>query len=73
MNDYILIAENRNKDIRLLVEEAGPELGYYLYVMRISTGEIYKDHLCDNMEEVFQVAREDYAINSNDFKPLKKQ
>jgi hypothetical protein len=72
MNDYLLIAENKAKDIRLLVEDAGPELGYYLYVMRISTGEIYKDHLCDNMEIIFRKAEKEYDINSNDFKPPKE-
>lgn len=69
MSDYMLIAENKAQDIRLLVEEAGPELGYYLYVMRISTGEIYEDYLCNNLEMVFQQAKEDYHIEPSEFKP----
>lgn len=67
MIDIILIAENKPKDVRLLVEDAGPELGYYLYVMRSSTGEIYKDHLCDNMEQLFLIAMEDYQISHENF------
>lgn len=69
MSDYMLIAENKAQDIRLLVEDAGPELGYYLYVMRISTGEIYEDHLQDSLEIIFQQAKEDYSIESSEFKP----
>lgn len=71
MIESILIAENKAKDMRLLVEDAGPELGYYLYVVRISTGEIYKDHLCDNMEMLFRKSEKDYQINREDFYPPK--
>ena len=68
MSDYILTAENKAQDIRLLVEDAGQDLGYYLYVMRISTGEIYEDHLQDNLEMIFQQAKEDYDFESSEFK-----
>jgi hypothetical protein len=69
----MLIAENKAQDIRLLVEDAGQELGFYLYVMRISTGEIYEDHLQDNMEEIFRQAKEDYNIESSDFIQVKEK
>lgn len=72
MSDYMLIAENKEKDIRLLVEEAGQELGYYLYVMRLSTGEIYEDHLQDSLEIIFQQAKEDYDIEPVEFKSVKE-
>ncbi len=68
MSEYMLIAENKAADIRLLVEDAGQELGYYLYVMRISTGEIYEDYLCNNLEIIFQQAK-DYNIEPSEFKP----
>jgi hypothetical protein len=63
----MLIAENKAQDIRLLVEDAGKELGFYLYVMRISTGEIYEDHLQDNLEILFRKAEKDYNIESSQF------
>lgn len=73
MNDYILMAENPAEDIRLLVEDAGQELGYYLYVMRISTKEIYKDYLCNNLEILFRKAKKDFGLNSDDFRELKEK
>jgi hypothetical protein len=73
MSEYMLIAENKEKDIRLRVEDAGHELGYYLYVMRISTGEIYEDHLQDNLEMIFQQAEEDYHIESSQFKQVREK
>jgi hypothetical protein len=68
----MLIAENKEKDIRLLIEDAGQELGYYLYAMRLSTGEIYADHLQDSLEIIFQQAKEDYDIESSEFKSVKE-
>lgn len=73
MSDYILTAENKAQDIRLLVEDAGQDLGYYLYVMRISTGEIYEDHLQDNLEMIFQQAKEDYDFESSEFKSVNEE
>jgi hypothetical protein len=71
MIDCILLAEDMEKDIRLLVEDAGEELGYYLYVMKMSTDEIYKDYLCDNLEIIFRRAEKDYGLTRADFKPPK--
>jgi hypothetical protein len=72
MSDYMLIAENKEKDIRLLVEEAGEELGYYLYAMRLSTEKIYEDYLCNNLEMVFRKAKKDFNIESSEFKSVKE-
>lgn len=71
MIDAILMAEKPSQDLRLLVEDAGPELGYYLYVMRISTSEIYKDHLCDDMEMIYRKSKKDYRVDPEDFHPPK--
>lgn len=68
MSGYILNAENKELDVRLLVEDAGHELGYYLYVMRLSTGEIYEDHLCNNLEMLFRKTKKDFHIESSQFK-----
>ena len=73
MSEYMLIADNNAMDIRLLVEDAGHELGYYLYVMRISTGEIYEDHLQDNLEMIFQQAEEDYNVEPSQFKQVNEK
>ncbi|WP_350332595.1 hypothetical protein [Candidatus Bodocaedibacter vickermanii] len=48
-------------------------MGYYLYVMRISTGEIYEDHLQDNLEMIFQQAKEDYDFESSEFKSVNEE
>jgi hypothetical protein len=72
MPDYMLIAENKEKDISLLVEDAGQELGYYLYVMRLSTREIYKDYLCNNLEMLFRKTKKDFNIESSEFKSVKE-
>jgi S-ribosylhomocysteine lyase LuxS involved in autoinducer biosynthesis len=73
MSDYLFEAIVLEKNIKLLVESAGEGLGYYLYVIDNNTQRNIADHLCDNMNEVFQVANEDFGLNPDDFRELKEK
>lgn len=61
-------AINEKNQIRLLIEEAGEGLGYYMYVFDLHSKESKADHLCDNLRQVYFIAKEDYDILPSDFR-----
>lgn len=61
-------AINEKANVRLIVEDAGEELGYYIYVFDLYSKQSKADHLCDNLEQVYCIAKEDYGISPSDFK-----
>ena len=55
---------NRRK---FVIEEAGNDLGYYLYVFDIDTGNNTADYLQDTIELVLEDAKEYYGISNIDW------
>jgi hypothetical protein len=68
----MLEAINEKNNIKLIVEEAGEGIGYYLYVFDIYSKVSKSDHLCDNLQQVYCIAEEDYGILQSDFKFILK-
>lgn len=64
----MLEAINEKNNIKLVVEDAGEGLGYYIYVFDLYSKESKADHLCDNLKQVYCIAKEDYDILPSDFK-----
>ena len=61
-------AIDKEKKIQLVIEDAGKGMGYYLYVFNLNTNTSIADHLCDDLQQAFYVAKEDYGISDIQFK-----
>ncbi len=64
----MLEAINEKNNVKLVVEDAGERLGYYIYVFDLYSKKSKADHLCDNLQQVYCIAKEDYDILPSDFK-----
>lgn len=60
-------AIDNEKQIKLIIEHAGNGIGYYLYVFDLNKNIPIADHLCDDLQQVFYVAKEDYGISDTQF------
>jgi hypothetical protein len=66
----MLEAINEKNNVRLVVEEAGEELGHYMYIFDLYSKGSKADHLCDNLQQVYYIAKEDYNILPSDFRHI---
>jgi len=64
-----LEAVNKEKNIRLVIEEGKKEWEYCLDVIDLKTGKSFNDWHCETMEEVYAQA-EDYGVVPEDFKAI---
>jgi hypothetical protein len=64
-----LEAVNKEKTIRLVVEDLKKEWGYYLYVIDLKTGKSTDDWHCESMDQIYLQAS-DYGVSSEDFKEI---
>ena len=63
----MLEAISEQNNVRLTIVSAGQELGYYLYVFDLYEKSSKADHLCDNLQQAYYIAKEDYNISKEDF------
>ncbi len=64
-----LEAVNKEKTIRLIVEDLKKEWGYYLYVIDLKTGKCTHDWNCESMDQIYSQA-EDYGVSAEDFNEI---
>lgn len=68
MSTVMFEAINNKNNIRLVVEDTSEGIGYYLYVFDLNSLVSKADYLCDNLQQVYCIAKEDYDILPSDFK-----
>lgn len=59
-------AININRKIKVIVEH-DEYVGYYVYVYEIGSDTPIKDHLCDDLEQVYRLCEDDFDIKKSDF------
>lgn len=60
-------AINKLRNIKLIIESGGEDLGYYIYEYHLDSNKCVGDYLCDDLSQAFYVAKDSYNIEKNEF------